>query len=99
MSKWLPIETAPRDGSRMKLRIPYAAHLFTEEQCTDEGYWDAGAERRSWGDKQTDPDWRKLRVVERGCFRFDGDDGAFDIQPTHWTPLQDPPVVVEETDT
>ena len=63
-ASWRPIETAPRDGSRIVLLIPYAREKFSEAECTDEGCWDAD-------DK---------------CFRFDGDDGPDDIQPTHWRP-------------
>lgn len=86
-ASWQQIQTAPKDGSRMQLLIPYNRKKFSEAQCTDEGYWDAEAEHLYWGDRTTDPDWKKLRPVTKGCFRFDGDDGAFDIQPTHWRPL------------
>src|SRR6185312_16047375 len=68
---WQPIETAPRDGSRIQLLIPYNPYKFSDADCTDEGYWDAEA---VW---PYEP--RKV-----GCFRFSGDDGPFDIQPTHW---------------
>jgi hypothetical protein len=73
MSEWRPIETAPKDGTRVALWIPYTAD--TEEICADQGYWDADVEthRRSYHIK--------------GCWRFDGDDGPFDIQPTKWRPL------------
>lgn len=75
--RWLTINSAPRDGSRIELYIPYDRSRFTEEQCTDQGYWDANA---------TDVD-QDGNVVERGCFRFDGDDGSFDMQPTAWRAL------------
>lgn len=64
-SDWHPIETAPRDGMRIKLLIPYSRAHFSEAECTDQGAW----------------------VDEERCFRFDGDDGPDDIQPTHWAPL------------
>jgi hypothetical protein len=83
---WRPIETAPKDGSRIALLIPYRREKLSEAECTDEGYWDAEVERLHWGDRKTDPDWKKLRPVAKGCFRFDGDDGPFDMQPTHWRP-------------
>jgi hypothetical protein len=85
MAEWQPIETAPRDGTRIQLLIPYDRDKFTEAQCTDEGYWDADVEH-DVNRRQPDGTW-KLVVIERGCFRFDGDDGAFDIQPTHWRPI------------
>ena len=39
-ASWRPIGTAPRDGSRIELLIPYARDKFSEAECTDEG--DAG---------------------------------------------------------
>ena len=29
------------------------------------------------------------------CFRFNGDDGPHDIQPTHWQPLPEPPKEIQ----
>jgi len=82
---WQPIETAPRDGRRIRLLIPYDRSVFTEADCTTEGHWDA---------KALDPYvYKDGRIIfdpdngEVGCFRFDGDDGSFDIQPSHWSPL------------
>lgn len=77
---WLPIDSAPRDGSRVELLIPYSRELFSEAECTDEGSWDAEAE---W---PYPPNSRENPL--RGCWRFDGDDGAFDIQPEYWRPLR-----------
>lgn len=68
-SEWRPIGTAPRDGTRVKLLIPYNRNTFSEAECTDQGSWCG--------------DYR--------CFRFDGDDGPNDIQPTYWMPLHDAP--------
>jgi len=59
---WWPIEIAPRDGTEIKVLIPYNHDQFTEEQCIDIGYWEE----------------------ESKSFRFMGDDGPNDIQPTHW---------------
>lgn len=73
---WLPIESAPKDGRRVRLLIPYDTVKFNEAECTDEGYWDSLAVWKGFGEP-----------VEVGCWRFDGEDGAFDIQPTHWQPL------------
>lgn len=75
---WRDISTAPKDGTRIRLWIPYTAG--TEDICADEGYWDAEA------------GVNHPRIPEKGCFRFDGDDGPFDIQPTHWQPMSAPPV-------
>lgn len=68
---WEKITSAPRDGSRITLWIPYTSN--TEATCLDHGHWDADVEM-SLG----------RRTKMKGCWRFDGDDGAFDIQPTHW---------------
>lgn len=94
MSDWQPIATAPKDGTRVKLLIPYSREKFTEEECIDYGHWDAEVEHMWWGDRHTDPNWKELRPIRKGCWRFDGDDGAFDIQPTHWMPLPEPPKAV-----
>ena len=65
-SVWRDIATAPRDGTRVLLLIPY-----THPEA-DIGMWK--------GDHGLD-----------GCFRFSGDDGPDDINPTHWMPLPEPP--------
>lgn len=78
---WRPIETAPHDGTRVALLIPYARWKFSEKQCTDEGYWEPLPPRLKAG--MGVPQWG---VDAGGCWRFDGDDGGFDIQPTHWRP-------------
>lgn len=74
-ASWQPIETAPRDGTRIELLIPYTREKFSEAECTDYGYWDAEVESSYVRAEQ-----------QKGCFRFLGDDGPFDIQPTHWRP-------------
>lgn len=80
-ASWRPIETAPRDGTRIALLIPYMREKFTQAQCTDEGYWEPlGAEA------DVDMGIPQWGLDNGGCFRFDGDDGDFDIQPTHWRP-------------
>ena len=81
MADWKPIETGPKDGRRVKLLIPYNPSLYSESECTDEGYWQPGA-KASIG--MGVPQWG---VEDGGCWRFDGDDGAYDIQPTHWKPI------------
>lgn len=63
---WRHMDFAPKDGTRVKLLIPYDRNRFTEAECTDEG---------SWSDAEK-------------CWRFDGDDGPDDIQPTHWRPIK-----------
>ena len=79
--EWQDIATAPKDGRRVKLLIPYDRSIFSEEECIDEGSWDAEA---YW------PGVKGHHPPETGCWRFDGDDGPFDIAPTHWMPLEAP---------
>ncbi|MGC8534889.1 MAG: hypothetical protein ACP5QR_05075 [Rhizomicrobium sp.] len=82
MSAWQPIATAPKDGSLITLLIPYAGSGLSEARCTDKGHW----EPLSPDDKlypHLTPQWA---LEAGGCWRFEGDDGPFDIQPTHWKP-------------
>lgn len=76
MAEWRDMESAPRDGTWVKLLIPYDRLKFSEAECTDAGYWDADAEF---------PDHPK------GCWRYEGDDGPFDMAPVAWMPLPSPP--------
>lgn len=82
-SSWRPIETAPRDGSRVALLIPYTREKFSQFQCTDVGYWEPLGTYHKADIGMGIPQWG---ADAGGCFRFDGDDGSFDIQPTHWRP-------------
>lgn len=77
---WIPIDDdAPRDGMVVELLIPYSRTKFTEIQCTDIGYFDRNVELPA--------------TISKGCWRFNGDDGAFDIQPSHWRPLRQYPML------
>lgn len=53
---WRPIETAPRDGTRVRLQVQFERIFVTQGR---------------WSSRQ-------------GCWRYDGDDGPGDNQPTHW---------------
>lgn len=66
--EWMPIDTAPKDGTYVLLVIPY------DEPSVTVGAYDGVHPREHWH-----------------SWRFDGDDGPCDIQPTHWLPLPSPP--------
>lgn len=70
---WRKMRSAPKDGRRVHLFIPYDRGLFSAEECQTKGYWDATS--------------CIYHLRKPGCWRFDGDDGAFDIQPIGWRPL------------
>lgn len=79
---WFTMDSAPLDGSKIELWIPYT--VGTEEICSDVGYWDANAEHRT-NARGSDGKF-VFTTIDKGCFRFSGDDGVFDIQPTAWRP-------------
>lgn len=91
MADWQPIETAPREplesspqcdffrgmhGPILNLLIPY------DPPAVFPGWWEPHPEM-----KQA---YRDAGFSD-GCWRFLDDDGSFDIQPTHWMPLPEPP--------
>lgn len=39
MSEWHDIETAPRDGTRILLKVRPRAHLGDDAEAVDIGYW------------------------------------------------------------
>ena len=85
MSEWRDISTAPKDGTRIRLLIPYDRQIFSEAECADVGFWEPPDHETKGDIGMGIPQWG---VDDGGCWRFDGDDGRFDIQPTHWMPLE-----------
>lgn len=78
MSNWQPIETAPKDGTRVLLwcaaeRVAHIAKWYTER-----------IER--W--ERVDNDTQVRRVEDTGFWSYEGDRGW---NWTHWQPLPDPP--------
>ncbi len=78
MSEWMPIETAPRDGTRVIVFSPYGVHSRAGYQgdcrCQHvcESYW------HQPGNPQVEGFW----TSPMGQARF---------RPTHWQPLPAPP--------
>lgn len=77
MSKWQPIETAPKNGTLVDLWIinhlgagQRLLHCRWEQDYEDEGRWE------------------QLYSETRGCFFTAFDERA---RATHWMPLPDPP--------
>lgn len=87
MSKWKPIETAPKDGSAMLLflkRKPDRNYLV-RDICDNFaiGFWLHGR-------------WQSIEVDECGSMGGEetgwmSDYVSLDLEPSHWMPLPNPP--------
>ena len=83
MSKWKPIDTAPRDGTQIRVRIPgYGSgnivtwrRGFENAAGTDCGCWVVA------DNLEPPPCWTDGVCWERN------EDGHPSVQPTHWRPL------------
>jgi hypothetical protein len=86
MSKWQPIETAPKDGTEILLYPQYVI-----------GWWEFGD--NEWmvmaiplkEDGTIEHDWKEFR---RWYCVYAYRGGG---QPTHWMPLPEPPVINDDT--
>lgn len=72
---WLPIETAPKDGTRIILRCPNIGAVEGWWDCVDGGGFEEGPPIFWW-------------TTENDLIIFG--DGSYD-DPTHWMPLPPPP--------
>jgi hypothetical protein len=81
MSEWQPIETAPKDGTRI---------AFKNEQSglEDIGHWDSWTDMPNWR-RELLPDFAKEWDGE-----WSTDFGNGDM--THWMPLPPPPATLNE---
>ena len=74
---WQPIDTAPKDGSKILLYRPSCAYPWA---AVDVGKWDEDAYA-----KKPRPFWRSM-------FAAIGITQMRDWQPTHWQPLPSAPL-------
>lgn len=80
---WMPIESAPRDGTRILFYDPLSSGLIHS------GNWEAEFEPERW-------DKRKSRTIYRGAWTDHsvasfGYEELNEFNPTHWQPLPAPP--------
>lgn len=82
---WHPIETAPKDGSRILLFQPTPARYIADGF---KGGNEHGQMQEIWMGKWVDPD------DEEGYWGDHGDNAKLLSDPTHWCELPDPPSAV-----
>lgn len=84
MSEWMPIETAPKDGTHILAYWPQ--HPYGEDDNLDESKVVGGTQCVTFfsGGGWCEPDY--LEAV--GAYYFD--DHAYAAQPTYWMPLPPP---------
>lgn len=106
MSEWQPIESAPRDGTRVDL---WMVNNDGVARRVADAYWEENGYTQTW----IDGNWRDVRSP---CwyapgFDYDGADGSCETrrvfcdhprqmkvifdEPTHWLALPEPPKEVE----
>ena len=76
MSAWRPIETAPKDGTRVLICHGHAPRNIYVAWWLDEA---------QFGDDKTGPGWQIFDCGMDVWYAVATDD------PTHWMPLPDPP--------
>ena len=83
MSKieWQPIETVPRDGTKV---------LLVQDEWVEIGYWRAD----EWGEYETvsEKDGRRIQQWTTRTTGYWGGAEAI-YEPTHWMPVPKPPTV------
>lgn len=88
MSEWQPIETAPKDETRVLLSTPWGVVI---------GYWHEGGPQSDCGRAIQYPGWESEGGETQPGHNMGGD-LCKDQQcpPTHWMPLPEPLYVFDE---
>lgn len=98
---WMPIETAPKDGT---LIIGFCNHEADEYRlgggtkltnygcaCEAYGHVEDGQHIIYWERETTDGSWEEGYYTSPGYWAAEGFDGECCANPTHWQPLPPPP--------
>lgn len=84
---WQPIETAPRDGSRIQIYVPSTSNIDVigePEEITDHDRWTAACTGVFAGHFLNG----RWNVGNTEAY-----DSSFTVEPTHWMPLPTPPII------
>ena len=97
---WQPIESAPKDGTKVMLYIRYPGPYKKGEYCICPGYWideesytPAGGRYYLYGKLVNEAKSERSSKSQRWIARDFYDGTANEPQPTHWMPIPDPPEV------
>lgn len=90
-SQWRPIETAPKDDTRVLAYFP--RHPFDEDENMNEAVDLGGVMAVTWrnGGGWIEPDYMDAIGA------WFGDDCCYAPAPTHWMPLPAPPAAIDAT--
>lgn len=96
MSGWQPIETAPKDGTRVLIATPATTALpglerfeLTPPWRFAVAWWDREFRSDGWDEESDGPNW--ISGWNAGRVGSWGMEEYFEETPTHWQPLPEPP--------